>query len=75
MHESCQGFSLFHQTGSRKYVNHAECWRFIEAAWSAPMQARYFCLTLGYSGARISEVLAVTPAAIDVESWPSLSRR
>ena len=27
-----------------------------------------FCLTLGWSGARISEVLALTPASIDIES-------
>ena len=29
---------------------------------------RLFCLTLRWSGARISEVLALTPAAIDIES-------
>jgi integrase/recombinase XerD len=68
MRESCQTFSLFNHAGSRKYLNAAERWRFIEAARRAPMKARYLCLVLGYSGARISEVLAVTPAAIDVES-------
>jgi integrase/recombinase XerD len=68
MRESSQSLSLFNRSGSRKYLNTAERWRFIAAAREAPMKARHFCLTLGYSGARISEVLAVTPAAIDVES-------
>ena len=42
--------------------------RFIEAEWRAPPKARHFCLTLGYSGSRISDVLALTPVAIDIES-------
>ncbi len=33
-----------------------------------PPSIRLFCLTLRWSGARISEVLALTPAAIDIES-------
>jgi integrase len=68
MRESCQGVSLFNQSGSRKYLNAAERWRFIDAAQRAPLKVRHVCLMLGYSGARISEVLAVTPAAIDVDS-------
>ena len=62
------GLSLFGQSGSRKYLNAAERQRFIEAARRAPTKIRLFCLTLGWSGARISEVLALTPASIDVES-------
>src|ERR1700744_1048693 len=58
MRESGQRLSLFNQSGSRKYLNAAERWRFIEAAQCAPLSARHFCLTLGFSGARISEVLA-----------------
>jgi integrase/recombinase XerD len=61
------GLSLFGRYGNRKYLNAAERLRFIEAARAAP-KAREFCLTLGYSGGRISEVLALTPAAIDIES-------
>jgi integrase/recombinase XerD len=68
MRESFQDVSLFNRTGSRKYLNATEQLRFIEAAQHAPLKARHFCLTLGYSGARISEVLAITPGAIDIES-------
>jgi integrase/recombinase XerD len=60
--------SLFGLYGNRKYLNEAELQRFIDAARSAPAKARLFCLMLGYSGARISEALALTRAAIDIES-------
>jgi integrase/recombinase XerD len=63
-----EGLSLFGQYGNRKYLNDAERRRFIECAKCAPSNAREFCLTLGWSGARISEVLALTPASIDIES-------
>ena len=63
-----EGMSLFGRSGSRKYLNAAERRRFIEAVWRAPLFVRSFCLVLGWSGARISEVLALTPAAIDIES-------
>jgi integrase len=62
------GISLFGSGGNRKYLNDAERLRFIDVARRAPLAARYFCLTLGYSGGRISEVLALTPAAFDIES-------
>ena len=62
------GLSLFGRYGNRKYLNAAERRRFIEAARRAPPKIRQFCLTLGYSGARISEVLALTPSSIDIES-------
>jgi integrase/recombinase XerD len=62
------GPSLFGQSGSRKYLNAAERERFIEAAHHAPPKIRLLCLTLALSGARISEVLALTPSAIDIES-------
>lgn len=62
------GLSLFGPSGNRKYLNAAERRRFIDAARRAPPKIRLFCLTLRWSGARISEVLALTPASIDVES-------
>ena len=62
------GGSLFGGGGSRKYLNTAERRRFVEAAQRAPAKIRLFCLMLRWSGARISEVLALTPAAIDIES-------
>jgi len=62
------GLSLFGQSGSRKYLNAAERRRFLESAQQLPPPERLFCLALGWSGARISEALALTPASIDIES-------
>lgn len=62
------GTTLFGRSGSRKYLNAAERHRFIEAAQLASPKVRAFCLTLGWSGGRISEILALTAAAIDIES-------
>jgi integrase len=62
------GMSLYGPSGSRKYLNAAERRRFAEAARQADPKTRLFCLTLLWSGGRVSEVLALTPAAIDIES-------
>lgn len=62
------GLSLFGHSSNRKYLNAAERRRFVVAAHRAPTKVRLFCLTLRWSGARISEILALTPAAIDIES-------
>jgi integrase len=63
-----EGQTLFGQSGSRKYLNTAERRRFLESAQRLPPPKRLFCLTLAWSGARISEVLAISPVAVDVES-------
>ncbi len=60
--------SLFGPFGNRKYLNAAERQRSVNAARLPPLSIRLFCLTLRWSGARISEVLALTPAAIDIDS-------
>jgi integrase/recombinase XerD len=62
------GMSLYGSAGGRKYLNAAERRRFIASAQCAPPMVRLFCLVLRWSGGRISEVLALTPAAIDIES-------
>ena len=62
------GMSLYGSSGSRKYLNAAERRRFAEAARRAEPRTGLFCLTLLWSGGRISEILALTPAAIDIES-------
>jgi hypothetical protein len=71
------GMSLYGSTGSRKYLNAAERWRFIKAVRRVPLEVQLFCLVLSLSGGRISEILSLTPAAIDLESHtyeaPSLS--
>lgn len=60
--------TLYGPSGERKYLNAAERRRFVGAAQRAPLDVRLFCLVLNWSGGRISEVLALTPAAIDIES-------
>ena len=61
------GGSLFNQSASRKYLNASERRRFLESAQRLPPVERLFCLTLAWTGGRISEILALTPAAIDIE--------
>jgi integrase/recombinase XerD len=66
--QSHAGMSLYGSAGGRKYLNASERRRFVRAARQTPPKVRLFCLVLGWSGGRISEVLALTPAAIDIES-------
>jgi integrase/recombinase XerD len=63
-----EGLSLFGQSGGRKYLNAAERRRFLESAQQLPPPEGLFCHVLAWSGARISEVLALVPAAFDIES-------
>lgn len=60
--------TLFGPCGNRKYLNAAERKRFLDTAQALPPLQRSFCLMLAWSGARISEILALTPAAIDIDS-------
>ena len=62
--QPCFSGSLFNNLGHRKYLNAAERRSFV-AAQHMPSKIRLFCLMLRWSGTRISEVLALTPAAID----------
>jgi integrase/recombinase XerD len=62
------GLSLFSRSGNRKYLNAAERRRFVDAAAGAPDHVRLLCLVLRWSGARVSEVLALTPAVIDLDT-------
>jgi integrase/recombinase XerD len=62
------GMSLYGSAGERKYLNAAERLRFVSSAHGADAETRLFCLVLRWSGGRISEVLALTPASIDIES-------
>lgn len=68
MHEQpYDDLTLFSRSGSRKYLTTAERLRFMEKAEWREAPVRLFCRVLGWSGGRISEVLALTPATIDVE--------
>lgn len=57
--------ALFDQRGNRKYLIARERLAFVYAASKAPEAVSTFCLTLAFTGARISEVLALTASRID----------
>lgn len=54
--------------GSRKYLNGQERRRFLKSLDDISDDERLFCLMLMWSGSRLSETLALTPAAIDLDS-------
>jgi integrase len=70
---------LYDQQGNRKYLTAEERRAFMKAAQQAEPEVETFCLTLAYSGARISEVLALTPRRIDFSvrgiTFESLKKR
>lgn len=57
---------LFDQQGNRKYLTARERLAFVYAASKENVSASTFCLTMAFTGARISEVLALTANRIDV---------
>jgi integrase len=72
--------SLYTPAGTRKYLTPAERERFITAARAQPREdVRTLCLTLAYTGCRISEALALTSVSVaDSEGFVplrSLKRR
>jgi site-specific recombinase XerD len=65
LHPGQQG-SLYDLNGCRKYLTPAERNRFLDAANACECtKLRTFCLTLAYSGCRISEGLALMPVSIE----------
>jgi integrase/recombinase XerD len=58
---------LFTAEGLRKYVVASEARRLLAAADLADRETRLFCRLLYYTGCRISEGLALTPARLDAE--------
>src|SRR5690349_15152180 len=58
-------YSLYDGNGRRKYLMPLERDRFLQAALDVKGPTASFCAVLGLTGARISEVLALTPARID----------
>ncbi|MDT8873480.1 tyrosine-type recombinase/integrase [Komagataeibacter rhaeticus] len=57
---------LFDRDGSRKYLTVAERARFLRAAEQAPREARTLCMTLAWSGCRLSEAIALTADRVDL---------
>jgi integrase len=70
---------LFDRTGSRKYLTPKERRAFIAASEAYPPRVQTLCLTLAFTGCRISEALALTPARLDHENgfivFETLKRR
>jgi integrase len=60
------GMSLYAADGSRKYLTGREREDFLKAAERADRQVRTLCMTLTFSGCRISEALALTGDRVDL---------
>ncbi len=66
---SAQQTDLFDRQGTRKYLNGAEQKAFLRAVDDDPdSSARAFCLTLLYTGCRISEALNMTAGRVDIRA-------
>jgi integrase len=72
-------WSLLDGNGRRKYLTHIELRHFLTVAGEADSATRALCLTIALTGARISEMLALTAARIDHEGkvivFETLKRR
>jgi integrase len=62
-------WSLFDAKGQRKYLTPAQRAAFIAAALRVDPNTCSFCLTLALTGARISEVLALSPQSDKEMAW------
>ena len=58
--------SLFDRSGVRKYLTARERFAFARAAYRQGGDVATFCLTLAFTGARISEVLALPRQRVDI---------
>jgi integrase len=71
--------SLYTARGERKYLNRAERLRALDAAAGLPPDRALFCLTLAWTGARVSEVLELRPIDFQLDdglvSFKTLKRR
>jgi integrase/recombinase XerD len=74
-----EGASLYAADGGRKYLNLAERRRALTAMERLDPDEALFARTLAWTGARVSEVLALTPASFQIESgvvsFTTLKRR
>ncbi|WP_286134559.1 tyrosine-type recombinase/integrase [Methylobacterium sp. Leaf123] len=59
------GMTLHTVRGRRKYLTPGERMRFLEAASTEPPEIGTLCLTLAWTGCRVSEALGLTHADID----------
>jgi site-specific recombinase XerD len=68
MKDYAEDFSLYTLHGDRKYLNAAERQRVLSAMAMLPRPWRLFGLTLAFTGARISEVLALSAESFQIEN-------
>lgn len=60
---------LYDREGRRKYIGQQERVRLLEIIDTLPSsEVRLFCLMLAYTGARLSEILALTASQIDYDA-------
>jgi len=59
---------LYDDRNQRLYINRQERERFLAVARKSELPLRAFCLTLVFTGCRLSEALALTVGSVDVES-------
>ncbi len=71
--------ALFDKSGNRKYLVVSETLAFVHAALKRDQTVSSFCLTMAFTGARISEVLALNATRIDAANgaiiFETLKRR
>lgn len=60
-----RGFKAFDEYGNRTYLTSDERRAFLNAAQHADPEVLTFCTVLAYTGARLSEMRAITPNRID----------
>ena len=61
------GQSLYGRDGGRKYLNQDERQRALSIVLALPEPQALFALTLAWTGARVTEVLALTPSSFQLE--------
>ena len=66
-HKFHQGMRLYSAGRARLYVNEAERQAFIDACYQFPPLPRTFCLTLAYTGCRLSEARALRKADVQLK--------
>jgi site-specific recombinase XerD len=60
--------TLYDSAGQRLYLNRAERAAFLHQARHLSVRDRSLCETLHYTGCRVSEVLQITPAQVDLSA-------
>ena len=79
LQETDVGMSLYSRGGSRKYLNEEERARFLRAATRAQPKVKTLCMTLAYTGCRISEALELSADSVQrdagIISFRTLKKR